>query len=77
MWQLFKRRSRHWLTFDEFYQERQRLKREDPKVYEEEQRRAREWALRLLDSKNETTRKGATAGHAANLVSENKRDDHD
>jgi hypothetical protein len=51
MWKLFKRRSRRWLTFDEFYQERQRLKREDPKVYEEEQRRAREWALRLLDSK--------------------------
>jgi len=57
MWQLFRRRTRHWLTFDEFYQKRQRLKREDPKVFEEEQRRAREWGLRLLDSKKRNNEK--------------------
>jgi hypothetical protein len=60
MWKLFKRRRRQWLTFDEFYQERQRLKREDPKEYEEEQRRAREWALRLLDSKKRNNEKEST-----------------
>jgi hypothetical protein len=57
MWKLFKRRNRHWLTFDEFYRERQRLKREDPKEYEEEQRRAREWALRLLNSRKRNNEK--------------------
>ena len=38
----------------------QRLKREDPKEYEEEQRRAREWALRLLDSKKRNNEKEST-----------------
>jgi hypothetical protein len=60
MWQLFRRPTRHWLTFDEFCQRRQRLKREHPKEYEEEQKRAREWALRLLDSKKRNNEKEST-----------------
>ena len=77
MWNPFKRRSRHLVTFDEYYKERLRRKREDPKGYEEEQRRARESALRLVELRrkdNEGRNPALTGSESVSKTSERTND---
>jgi uridine kinase len=77
MWSPFKRRSRHLVTFDEYYKERLRRKREDPKAYEEDQRRALEWALRMAELRrqdNERRKLGLTGSESVSKTSERTND---